>query len=122
MRADGLILLALAGVLGKAMAQNPEALFSRHCATCHADDASGSDRGPALSRSRSLRTRSTADIREIVRKGTPRGMPPFALPEPELEALAAFIHAMNGTAFDAQPAGDAAAGERFFFGKGQCAS
>ena len=29
---------------------------------------------------------------------------------------------MNATAFDVNPAGDVAAGEQFFFGKGQCGS
>jgi len=37
-------------------------------------------------------------------------MPPFDLPEPQLQALAGFIRGMNATAFDAQPEGDAAAG------------
>ena len=49
-------------------------------------------------------------------------MPPFSLPEDQLQALAGFVRSMNATAFDAPPDGDTAAGERFFFGKGQCAS
>ncbi len=96
--------------------------FSQRCAPCHNEDASGSDRGPALSNSRRLRTLTVGEIRDIIRKGTPGGMPPFALPEPEIQALAAMVRSMNVTAFDAQPEGDIAAGERFFFGKGRCAS
>jgi PQQ-dependent dehydrogenase (methanol/ethanol family) len=69
-----------------------------------------------------LRSRSTADIEGIIKNGTAGGMPPFDLPEQELRALATLIHSMNATAFDAQPEGDPAAGERIFFGKGQCAS
>ena len=99
-----------------------EQLFSQRCAACHGEDASGSDRGPALARSRRLRTRSTSEIHDIIRNGTAGGMPPFALPEPELQALAAMIHSMNATAFDAQPEGDRAAGESFFFGRGLCSS
>ena len=99
-----------------------EQIFSQRCAACHGEDAAGSDRGPALTRSRRLRTRSAAEIHDLIRSGTPGGMPAFALPEPDLQALAAMIHAMNATAFDAQPEGDRAAGERFFFGRGQCAS
>ncbi len=97
-------------------------LYAQRCASCHGDDASGSDRGPMLSRSRHLRTLSIAEIHNIIQKGTPGGMPPFPLPEDQLLALAGFIRSMNATAFDAQPSGDVAAGERFFFGKGQCAS
>ena len=123
MRVLWLVPLALIGALGRAAGQtSPEQLFSQHCAACHGDDATGTDRGLPLARSRRLRTRTTAEIHDIIRNGTPGGMPPFALPEPQLQALAGFIRSMNATAFDAQPAGDAAAGEGFFFGKGQCAS
>ena len=124
MRVHWLIPLALIGVVGSAAAQNPspEQLFSEHCTACHGDDATGTDRGPALARSRRLRTRSAAEIHDIIHHGTPGGMPPFDLPEPQLQALAGFIRSMNATAFDAQPAGDTAAGEGFFFGKGRCAS
>jgi len=111
-------------VTGAALAQTPPdgaKLYEQRCAICHGDDASGSDRGPALSRSRRLRTRSASEIHDIIQKGTPTGMPPFPLPEAQLQALAAFIRSMNATAFDAQPEGDAASGELFFFGKGQCA-
>lgn len=125
MRCRWLFGLALPAVMGIALAQSPPdaaKLYQQRCAACHGDDASGSDRGPALSRSRRLRTRSTSEIHDIVQKGTPTGMPPFPLPEEELQSLAVFIRSMNATAFDAQPEGDAAAGEQFFFGKGLCAS
>jgi PQQ-dependent dehydrogenase (methanol/ethanol family) len=75
-----------------------------------------------LARSRALRTRSVNEIRDIIRNGTPRGMPPFDLAESELQSLAGFIRSLNATAFDLLPAGDPAAGERFFFGKGQCST
>src|SRR5579872_7267383 len=116
-RALSLALLCLA------LAQSqprPEQSFSQRCASCHGDDASGSDRAPALARSRRLRTRSLDEIRDIIHNGTPGGMPPFPLPDSELRSLAAFVRAMNATAFDAKPPGDPTAGQRFFFGKGQC--
>jgi len=100
----------------------PEQLFSQHCAACHANDATGTDRGPSLVRSRSLRVRSVSEIRDIIHGGTAGGMPPFALPETQLQSLAAFIRSMNATAFDAHPEGDVASGERFFFGEGRCSS
>jgi PQQ-dependent dehydrogenase (methanol/ethanol family) len=127
-----LIHLVLAGTLGVALAQEPspaaqgqpgpEQLFSQHCAACHGEDASGTDRGPSLAGSRRLRTRSAAEVHDIIRHGTTGGMPPFALPENQLQSLAAFIRSMNATAFDAQPEGDVAAGENLFFGKGRCSS
>ena len=96
-------------------------LYVQRCAVCHGDNAAGSDRGPALARSRHLRGRSASQIRDIIRNGTPAGMPAFALPENELQELARFVRSMNATAFDARPEGDGAAGERFFFGQGRCA-
>ncbi|MBZ5622367.1 MAG: c-type cytochrome [Acidobacteriia bacterium] len=118
--------LAFPVVMGMTLAQSPPPdaakLYEQRCAACHGHDASGSDRGPALSRSRRLRTRSLSEIHDIIQKGTTAGMPPFPLPEEQLQALAGFVRSMNATAFDAPPDGDTAAGEQFFFGKGQCAS
>ncbi|MEO8368433.1 MAG: PQQ-binding-like beta-propeller repeat protein [Candidatus Solibacter sp.] len=106
-----------------ALGQTPsEAIFEQRCSVCHSGDASGTDRGPALARSRRLRSRPASEIHDIIQKGTASGMPAFPLPEAQLQGLAALIRSMNATAFDVQPAGDVAAGERFFFGKGQCAS
>ncbi|MDR3702021.1 MAG: PQQ-binding-like beta-propeller repeat protein [Candidatus Sulfopaludibacter sp.] len=118
--------LAFPLIVGIALAQpappDPVKLYAQRCAACHGDDASGSDRGPPLSRSRRLRSRSLREIHDIIQKGTSGGMPPFALSEDRLQALAGFVRSMNGAAFDAPPEGDTAAGERFFFGRGQCAS
>lgn len=126
MRSNWLPILAFPAFLRLAHAQStpPDAakVFEQRCAACHGSDAAGTDRGPALARSRRLRTRSAGEIHDIIQKGTPAGMPPFALPEDQLQALAVFVRSMNATAFDAQPDGDTAAGESFFFGKGQCAS
>ncbi len=120
MRAAALLLLA---PVHTAIAQSPAArLFAERCASCHGDDASGSDRGPALARSRSLRSRPIGEIRNVIRNGTAGGMPPFALPETDLAALAIFVASMNASAIDAHLPGDTAAGERLFWGKAQCGS
>ena len=78
MRVKWLIPLALIGFLGRAVAQNasPQQLFAQHCAACHGDDATGTDRGLPLARSRRLRTRSATEIHDIIHNGTPGGMPP----------------------------------------------
>ena len=53
----------------------------------------------------------------------PNGMPPFgSLPEADRQAVTTFVRSFNSSAFDLQPAGDVAAGESLFFGKGQCSS
>ena len=97
-------------------------LFIQRCATCHGADAGGTDRGPALAGNRHLRTRARGDIANVIRKGTPGGMPGIALPEEEIDPLADYVKALNATAFETKVEGDAAAGEGFFFGKGNCSS
>jgi len=97
-------------------------LFVQRCSVCHGGDASGTDRGPALTGNRRLRTRASSDIANIILKGTPGGMPGFALPENEVTTLADYVRSLNASAFDIKPPGDTAAGERFFFGNGNCAS
>ena len=49
-------------------------------------------------------------------------MPAFPLPENELRAAGALGPSLNMSAFDTKPAGDVAAGEQVFFGKGQCSN
>jgi PQQ-dependent dehydrogenase (methanol/ethanol family) len=123
-----LLALITAAALAHAFAQQPPPedaaarVFADRCAACHGNDATGTDRGPSLSASRRLRALSEQELHDIIRNGTPAGMPAFALPESELSALARFVRSMNASAFDLHPPGDAAAGESFFFGKGQCAN
>src|SRR5579862_7261148 len=105
-------------VLFPAAAEDHE--FAKLCAACHGVDASGTDRGPALKNNRRLRGRSESEILSLIRNGTPGGMPPFPLTQERLQPLARFVRSLNASAYDIQPAGDIAAGERFFFGKGQC--
>ena len=98
-------------------------LYDVQCQACHGEDAHGSDRAPELAGSRRLRSRSTAQIRETIRKGIPEGgMPGFELPAPKLDALAGYIRSLNSPAADNALPGDAAAGEQFFFNTGGCAS
>jgi len=100
----------------------PQPLFAQRCAVCHGGEGGGSDRGPALAGNRRVRSRSTADIENIIRKGTPGGMPGFALPETQVTQLASYVRSLNATAFETQHEGDVAAGERFFRGAGRCSS
>jgi PQQ-dependent dehydrogenase (methanol/ethanol family) len=97
--------------------------FGKHCAVCHGAEGTGGDRGPSLAGREHRRAgRSASEIREIIQNGLPGGMPSFKLPDAQLDALAHFVRSLNTTAFEMQPEGDRAAGERYFFGAGNCAS
>jgi PQQ-dependent dehydrogenase (methanol/ethanol family) len=108
-------------VAAAAFAQEGRALFETHCAVCHGDGR-GTERGPNLTNSRRLRGQTLAQIRSVIHNGVPaRGMPAFALPDRELDLLTAHVRAFSAPASEHRPGGDAAAGERFFFGNGKCA-
>jgi mono/diheme cytochrome c family protein len=94
--------------------------FAKLCLGCHGEGATGTDRGPALINSRSLRNRSEKQIQQIIRSGTEGGMPTFPLPQEQLQPLARWVHSLNASASDLKLAGNVTAGEQFFFGKGQC--
>lgn len=97
------------------LAQDLPVPYRRYCAACHGDSASGTDRGPNLIDTRSLRAATEQDVRNIIAKGTQGGMPGFgSLPAAELDLLARTVRSWNASAYDAAPAGDAAAGERLF--------
>jgi PQQ-dependent dehydrogenase (methanol/ethanol family) len=102
-------------------AQQIQRQFGQSRAVCHGDRFEGSDRGPALVNNRRLRRIPEADLVSLIKNGV-GGMPGFALPQAQLQALAGFIRSLNSTAFESQPAGDVAAGEQVFFGSGQCAN
>src|SRR6187431_2380944 len=108
------LLLLISAVVG---AQEIPAVYGKYCAACHADSATGTDRGPGLIDTRSLRSRSEAQIRGIIRNGTRGGMPAFPLADGELDALAKAVRSWNASAFDAHPAGDLAAGKALFEAK-----
>jgi len=96
--------------------------FNSVCAGCHGEGGAGGDRAPALSNNIVLRTMTETQIHDLIKSGTPGGMPAFNLPEGQLQQLASWLRSLNQSAFDTKPAGDVAAGGAFFFGKGQCAS
>jgi PQQ-dependent dehydrogenase (methanol/ethanol family) len=110
----------LLGFSSIAFAQEMPASYKKYCAACHADSATGTDRGPTLVDTRSLRARSETQIRDLIRNGTKGGMPAFNLPAKELDELAAAVHSWNASAFDAHPAGDRTAGQQLF--EKQCQS
>ncbi len=115
-------LLCLASCAAAQTRPEADRLFEELCLGCHGEGAKGTDRGPTLVNSRSLRSRSQKQIHDVIRNGTQGGMPPFALPEDRLQSLAAWVHARNASAYDLELPGDKTGGERFFFDAGQCGS
>src|SRR5690348_11799344 len=98
-------------------------VYAEHCVGCHGADARGTDQAPGLAGNSRLHRQSVRKLSDMVRNGIPgTAMPPFDLPARELEALANFVHSLNGEASASEVPGNQAAGEQFFFGKGQCAS
>jgi PQQ-dependent dehydrogenase (methanol/ethanol family) len=97
--------------------------FGNHCAGCHGGDGLGGERAPSVAQPESRWLKSAETIRELLKTGIPdAGMPSFQLIETETRAIVAFVQSLVTPAAEAHPAGDPAAGERFFFGAGNCSS
>ena len=97
-------------------------VFQTRCAVCHGQGGVGA-RAVSLADSGRLRAMSDADLRNIIRAGTPNGMPGFAgLAAADFEQVVQFIRSISPAAAVADLPGDAVAGEAFFFGRGGCAS
>jgi len=97
--------------------------FETRCAGCHGADGAGGEFGPGIVDVRRSGGGSNRDLLDIIANGIrDSGMPAFALSRGDLNVLAAFVNALRTPAFEHPAAGDAAAGERFFAGKGNCLS
>lgn len=116
-----------------ATAQSGQAIFAAQCAFCHGRDATGGAGGPDLTESALVAKDVNGDlIGPVVRGGRPeKGMPPFALADPDLKAVVAYVHDQKKR-IDANPGrrrkvspedistGNADAGKRYFEGPGGC--
>lgn len=109
-------------------------LFKQNCAFCHGRDTMGGESGPDLTQSKIVLADVNGDkISAVVREGRPaKKMPAFNFSAPELESLAAFIHAQaaiakankggrRGVEVSDLQTGNADAGKRYFDGAGTCA-
>jgi putative heme-binding domain-containing protein len=97
-------------------------IYNNVCTACHGYDGAAGERAPGLGLSgrRYLRT-SDQDLFEAIAKGIPgTAMPPSGLPEASSWKLAAYIRSLRGAAIDAPAPGNAAHGERIYWGKGGC--
>jgi len=127
------MMVALVSSAALLLAQNPTAspssleegrkVYTERCIGCHGADARGTDQAPGLAGNSRLRNQSVRKLSNLIHNGIPgTGMPAFALPPRELDALANFVHSLNGEAAASDVPGNPEAGEQFFFAKGQCAS
>lgn len=97
--------------------------FAARCAACHGHEGTGGERGPNIADSRSERTQSEQDLRDLIRNGIPgTGMPAFLLTNQQLVPLVAFVRSLTAPAIESAPPGDITAGKDIFYGKGNCAS
>ena len=95
--------------------------FELRCGGCHGGEGRGGERGPDIVTTRSARRRNAEQVRKLVREGLPdSGMPGFDLPDGEMTALVTFYRSLTASASETTPPGDAAVGERLFFGKANC--
>ena len=95
--------------------------FTTTCTLCHGDDARGTDRAPSLVNSAKLRGLSDREISDIIGKGNDK-MPGFPLPTVEMDALVRYLRSLSPVRSETVAAGDRTAGERIFFGGGQCST
>ncbi len=95
--------------------------FAARCASCHGTDGAGGEFGPSILDIRRTGPAANRSIRNIITEGVPEsGMPPFSLPQGELDPLVTFVEGLRAPAAAHPADGDAQAGENYFFGKGNC--
>jgi len=116
-------------LLQPAAAQPPDAgkrPYQARCVGCHGEDGSGGGHGPNIVDVRRPRATTLEAMRALILKGIPDGgMPAFQISEEEAGVIAAYVMSLKqpaGAAATEAAPGDAVAGERFFAGKGNCAS
>src|SRR3569623_3706859 len=102
--AGALLIAALWATPG--MAQAPAGLsappkqFDAMCEGCHGEGGNGGDRAPALTNNITLRAMNEAQIRDLIKSGTPGGMPAFNLPASDLQPLAGWLRSLNQSTID----------------------
>jgi PQQ-dependent dehydrogenase (methanol/ethanol family) len=118
-------------LLEQATAQTPDAgkrAYQARCVGCHGEDGTGGGHGPNIVDVRRPRATTQEAVRNLILNGIlDGGMPAFKISEEEAGAIAAFVmtlkpSAVAGASLHQATPGDAAAGERFFVGSGNCAN
>lgn len=112
--------------VASAFAQAPDIgqkQFQAQCAGCHGVDGQGGEHGPGIVDTRNPRSRTAEGLTTVIRGGlADAGMPAFPnLSDSDVSSLVKFILDLRAPASEHPVAGDSAAGQRFFFGNGNCA-
>ena len=95
--------------------------YQARCEGCHGSDGTGGGHGPSFVEVRRSRVTSKETLRDLILKGIPdAGMPSFPMSDAEVDGIVAYVTMLKAPAADYPVAGDAAAGERFFAGNGNC--
>lgn len=99
-------------------------LFETKCAACHGLDGRGGEHAPDIAGAPSVRSRSDAQLLQIIRDGvTAKGMPAFlSLGDQKTCALVAHLRVLQGTTATSAVSGDALHGKEIFEGKAGCAN
>ena len=99
-------------------------IYGKNCTSCHGPDGSAGEIGPAIVPAERTEARvSDEPILRVIRNGVQGTvMPAFAgkLSSDDIFRVAAYLHALRGTAIDDPLPGDATNGEAVFWGKGRC--
>jgi alcohol dehydrogenase (cytochrome c) len=118
------VFLILVAVHFAAHAQDADAgasLFASRCAGCHGADGAGGEHAPTIIDN--ARRNATQSLRDTIKNGFKEGgMPAFAFSDAEMNAVVAFVGVLRAPAADRPTTGDAAAGETYYFGTGNCST
>ncbi|MBI1352888.1 MAG: c-type cytochrome [Acidobacteria bacterium] len=96
-------------------------VYNQTCTVCHGVDGDAGDRAPALGAARRYAHNTEEDIFNVVLNGIPgTQMPSMGLSEEDAWRITAWIRSLRAVAADFPPDGDVAAGEKVFWGKGEC--
>jgi cytochrome c oxidase cbb3-type subunit III len=124
-RSMRLAVLILAAVLARAAQPADDIaaggrIYRSHCAECHGLKGEGG-RGPDLTRGEYRHGSSDAALARTISRGVPgTQMPGIYHDEFQLSQLVAFVKSLAGAGPREAVPGDAAAGRKFFEGKGGC--
>lgn len=107
---------------GDASRNEAKATFEKVCASCHALDGRGGERGPDIASKAEAVRKTDAQLGRIIGEGKiAAGMPSFAGYGAErIAALVGYVRTLQGGRGRAQLPGDAARGKALFYGKAKC--
>jgi cytochrome c oxidase cbb3-type subunit III len=106
----------------KAVSTRGKQTFASSCASCHGLDGRGGERAPNIADSPKVQRLPDSQIFRIIENGIPgNGMPAFhSLDSSNVQAVIAYLRALQGTKRALKLPGDPKHGEDVFFGKAGC--